>query len=85
MEVGMLWFDNNPKVDLEEKVKQAAEYYQTKYGRCPNMCFVNPRMLMNKEQLTVGSIRVLIAESILPNHFWLGVTNELQDEKVLAQ
>lgn len=45
MNIGMLWFDNDPKVSLDTKVERAASYYRNKYGRSPNVCFVHPTML----------------------------------------
>ena len=45
MNIGMLWFDNDPRVGLELKVARAADYYCTKYGRKPDLCFVHPSML----------------------------------------
>lgn len=45
MNVGMLWFDNDSKTDLNGKIERAAVYYRTKYGRVPTLCFVHPCML----------------------------------------
>ena len=45
MNVGMLWFDNDAKTDLDGKIERAAVYYRTKYGRVPTLCFVHPSML----------------------------------------
>jgi hypothetical protein len=73
MEIGMLWFDNDPKADLAQKVNRAAVYYQNKYGQMPNLCFVHPTML--KEQPTrAGTVELRQSHSVLPNHFWLGVS-----------
>ncbi len=47
MNVGMLWFDNDPKVNLDSKIERAAVYYRTKYGKTPTLCFVHPSMLKN--------------------------------------
>ena len=45
MNIGMLWYDNDPKDDLDGKVKRAATFYQDKYGKSPTLCFVHPSML----------------------------------------
>ena len=45
MNIGMLWFDNDPKAGLDRKVQRAADYYRNKYGRTPTLCFVHPSML----------------------------------------
>jgi hypothetical protein len=47
MNVGMLWFDNDPKSNLDAKISRAATYYRDKYGRAPTLCFVHPSMLGN--------------------------------------
>ncbi len=47
MNIGMLWFDNDPKVNLDTKIERAALYYAHKYGKNPTLCFVHPSMLSN--------------------------------------
>jgi len=47
MNIGMLWFDNDPKSNIDFKIERAAAYYRTKYGRAPTLCFVHPSMLKN--------------------------------------
>jgi len=94
MNIGMLWFDNDPKVNLDTKIERAAYYYARKYGRNPTLCFVHPSMLANtptkavsftaetapKQQerssppATSGGIEVRSSRSVLPNHFWIGIS-----------
>jgi len=71
MNVGMLWFDNDPKADLTVKVMRAATYYQNKYGQSPTLCFVHPSMISAAPVKTNG-IEIRTSRSVLPNHFWLG-------------
>ncbi len=81
MNVGMLWFDNDPKAELVVKIERAATYYRTKYGRNPTLCYVHPSML--PVPITTGStlpstlkaagLEVRSTRSVLPNHFWIGV------------
>jgi hypothetical protein len=72
MEIGMLWFDNDPKLDLGNKVEKAARYYQNKYGHEPNLCFVHPAMV--SETITkAGSVSICSNSTILPHHFWIGL------------
>lgn len=88
MNIGMLWFDNDPKVELIAKIERAANYYRIKYGKTPTLCFVHPSMLPteNEEQptpsppendkdsgLLMGGVEVRSNQSVLPNHFWIGV------------
>lgn len=91
MKIGMLWYDNDPKADLGLKIERAASYYQNKYGRTPNLCFVHPSMLSpigesapveeadkehpaEKVNLRRGGIDVKPNRSVLPNHFWIGIS-----------
>lgn len=68
----MLWFDNDPKTELPEKISRAAEYYRKKYGRQPNLCVVNPRML-GAQRPKSGRMVVETSAVIQPNHLWIGV------------
>lgn len=54
MNIGMLWFDNDPKADLKIKIERAATYYRSKYGKAPNLCFVNPIMLETSPTRATG-------------------------------
>jgi hypothetical protein len=76
MNVGMLWFDNDPKTALAAKVHQAAEYYRAKYGRMPDLCLVNPTML-KEPQAQDGKILIRPLRSVLPGHLWIGVDEKL--------
>lgn len=77
MNTGMLWFDNDPKTGLDQKVKQAADYFRKKYGQIPDLCLVNPSML-TEPQHQAGNISVRPWRTIAPGHLWIGV-----DEKLL--
>lgn len=72
MDLGMLWFDDDPKADLLSKISRAADYYKHKYGEEPNLCFVHPSMI-GGESTTVGQVLVCSNHSVLPHHFWIGV------------
>jgi hypothetical protein len=73
MNIGMLWFDNDNKSDLAVKLRRAASYYQNKYGQAPTLCFVHPSMVKNGSPQDAG-IEVRTTRSVLPNHFWMGVS-----------
>ena len=78
MNIGMMWFNDNPKIPLAAKVLEAAEYYRTKYGKNPDLCLVNPAMLA-EPQIQEGKVIIRPLPSILPGHLWIGV-----DEKTHA-
>jgi hypothetical protein len=77
MNIGMLWFDNDPKTAVDAKIVRAATYYRTKYGKSPNLCFVHPSMVGQAPSPNGshknGEIEVRTSPSIRPNHFWIGV------------
>jgi hypothetical protein len=83
MNVGMLWFDGDNKCDVESRVKRAADFYKSKYGRAPNLCFVHPQTLEQGQPASVDGIKILSSMSVLPDHFWLGVEEE--KSRVLRQ
>ncbi|MGD1995325.1 MAG: hypothetical protein PVH62_00980 [Anaerolineae bacterium] len=79
MEVGLLWFDNDSRRGIKEKVQRAAACYQRKYGHQPNICFVHPSMLEGNgkaRELQAGAVEVRPGRAILPDHFWVGVSEE---------
>ena len=77
MNIGMMWFNDNPKVPLTAKVLEAAEYYHMKYGQNPDLCLVNPAMYEQIKSEPVegqqGKIIIRALRSILPGHLWIGV------------
>lgn len=81
MEVGLLWYDSDPKCGLEDKIGRAAQRYREKYGRWPNTCYVHPQVVNGQgEELHLAArpkdkIRVLSAPNILLHHFWLGIAS----------
>ena len=83
LEIGLLWYDDDPRRGLEDKVGRAARRYREKYGRWPNTCYVHPQVLAGHigQELQVACpkrqravIHVLTAPNILLHHYWLGET-----------
>jgi hypothetical protein len=72
MNVGMLWYDDDRKRTLEEKVLRAADHYRQKFGRAPTLCLVNPRSL-NGDPARVAKIELRSAHNVLQHHFWMGI------------
>jgi hypothetical protein len=79
MNIGMLWFDNDTKVDFFTRIERAALYYKQKYGKNPTVCYVHPSMIPQRAEtpapspVKTGNIVVRENQSVLPNHFWIGV------------
>lgn len=83
MKTGLLWFDDDPHKQLEEKVERAALHYERKYGCLPTLCFVHSSVLGDNGQHAkqsdvkkVGSVEIRTGRSVLPGHFWLGVAEQ---------
>jgi hypothetical protein len=72
MDIGMLWLDDDGRRSFEDKVTRAADYYREKYGRFPELCLVNSKMLP-EESKKVGRIEVQPTQTVLLHHFWLGM------------
>lgn len=75
MNIGMLWFDNDPRTALTAKVTRASEYYRQKYGLNPDVCLVHPSMLKEHTDLTdgkAGKVAVRPHQAIQPGHLWIG-------------
>lgn len=72
MNVGLLWYDDDPKRPFAEKIEAAARRYREKFGVRPNTCYVNPASLPDGNG-HLRQIKVVATPIILPNHFWLGV------------
>ena len=71
MNVGMLWLDADAKRPFDEKVQRAVDYYEEKYGRFPELCFVNSKSF--PDETKVGRVLVKPTALVLRHHFWLGM------------
>jgi len=74
MREGLLWFDDDPRRRIDEKVRLAAARYRQKFGVAPDVCYVNQRMV-DRAELRIGDVRVVPVSTVLPNHFWVGRAN----------
>jgi hypothetical protein len=72
MTTGLLWFDNSA-LSLAEKIARAAEYYQHKYEKKPELCLVHPDALNNQDLSTLEGITVRPWKSCLPHHLIIGI------------
>jgi hypothetical protein len=66
--LGWLWFDDDPKTSLEEKVGQASARFRQKFGQPPRVCFVSQKALAEMAPAP-GPVQVLGASNVLPGHF----------------
>jgi len=74
--IGILWYDQNPKTPLAQKVYEAAERYREKFGVAANTCYVNPVMLDSETRVPGFELRT--RASIRPHHYWVGMAADAQ-------
>jgi hypothetical protein len=72
LKMGLLWFDDNPKRPLAEKLDEAAERYQERFDKWPTLVHLNPTQA---EGLSVKykRLRVFGDEHLRRNYFIVGV------------
>jgi hypothetical protein len=78
MKIGMLWFDESREVGVAQRIVRASDYYQSKYGFKPNLCFVHPDTISEGTTLSEVPLKVKASQTILEDHFWIGVEEEVE-------
>ncbi len=68
----MLWYDDDHKRALGDRVARAVEHYKTKYGAVPTVCYVNPVTLKDGPETAAG-VQLRTARNVMIDHFWIGV------------
>lgn len=76
MKNGLLWFDDNPKRSLADKVERASEKYQRRFGCLPTLCYVHSTTVAQSAPGAPPAVRVLIARHVLPGHLWIGQSSD---------
>ena len=61
-------------MSLTAKVMSGLEYYRVKYGKKPDMVYINPRTLEGNT-VVIPNVTIKASRQVLPNHFWIGVSN----------
>jgi len=70
MKEGLLWYDSQGDIGLEERISSAVKFFESKYGYLPNKCFVNPITLEKPLELK-RKIKILPSDRVMINHIWL--------------
>ncbi len=79
MQIGLLWYDSDPRRSVAAKAVEAARRYREKFGAAPNTCYVNQAVLAGAEMIVPlqapenAVLRLRPAPNILPHHFWVGI------------
>jgi len=70
MATGMMWFDNDPKRTLEQKIKRGFEYCQDKYKTSVLAVWTHPSCHVEGDSEVYGETPIIFHKSIRTNHFW---------------
>jgi len=76
MATGMIWFDNDPQKNINEKINLAVQYYQKKFGNEPTVCFLNPKFegkLLDSD----SEIEFDYNLGLSPDYIWIGMRQQL--------
>lgn len=84
MNIGLLWYDDDKKRTLDEKVQRAVEFYQAKYGVVPTQCHIHPALMPADKGALVAGVKMYPNRTIIKNHFWLGVDEGVKRAKPAA-
>jgi hypothetical protein len=71
MQVGLMWYDDDPRKSLETKIEQAAARYCEKFGREPTACYVSTASGAAGGRR--GGLRVVPLRTLRANYLWIGV------------
>ena len=77
MKTGRLFYDSDTKRTLTQKIDCAAESYRNMYGFLPDTVYVNPLTAGEGIQDAKYAVSLKVSRSILPNHFWIGMAEEV--------
>lgn len=70
MKQGMLWYDNFSDQKFPERIRRAVDYFNEKYGKTPELCFVHPDMI-NGENRNDLPVKIVPDKKVLHNHIWI--------------
>lgn len=74
MKSGLLWFDNSER-SLQEKIEKALQYHLETCGKAATLVYIHPMML--EEGVQVEGVQIFVTNSVLMNHFWIGVVENV--------
>ena len=69
MSIGLVWFDNDKKKTLAEKIRAAAERYLTAHGVVANEAHIHAANY--DPAAIVDGIKIVIDPLMLKNHIWV--------------
>ena len=73
LKIGLLWYDDDPRRDLDQKITDAVQRFVEKFGVTPDLCYVHPSTA-SQEVEEVGTVQLKTVPYVLPNHFLIGLS-----------
>jgi hypothetical protein len=70
----LVWYDEDPKKPVSEKIAAAVAAYRVRFNNAPGLVLVNARDYVDVAGLLVRSER-----TVQPNTFWVGREAEIAD------
>lgn len=71
-----VWYDDNPKLPVMDKIQAAIAAYVTRFSMRPNVVLVNVADHTSATDMTIRSVR-----HVPPNTFWVGV-EDVSDQPI---
>ncbi|NJK79235.1 MAG: hypothetical protein HC876_01665 [Chloroflexaceae bacterium] len=68
----LMWYDDNPKIPLLDKVEDAIYAYTRRFKRAPNVVLVNEADVTEHQQVAVRGTPL-----VQRNNFWVGFELEV--------
>lgn len=83
MDIGLLWYDRDPKTPFAAKVALAAERYRERFGVEPNVALVHPSAL--GENAAAPGFEVRANAYVRPHHLMVGYDADAQPTPRLTE
>ena len=79
---GLLWFDNDPKTTLVQKVEKALKHHGIRFGRYAEIVVLNPKNADGvdlSELSKVCGVTVKSARYVMPSHMIVGFEDQTME------
>ena len=71
--IGLMWLDTDKKTTFSEKLLKGVDFFRNKYEVSGKVaCQVKE---IPKDFEPIENVNVTVSKSILPHHFWIGLSN----------
>lgn len=68
----LMWYDDNPKIPLVNKVEAAIAAYTRRFRRDPNVVLMNEATPPPEQEV----IQIRGVPFVQPNNFWVGIEDQ---------